>query len=107
MSAALSRSNAAAYCARMSLQATDVMGLPGCRWRIAHAWQGAENQLARYSSPDLPSDVDKAGFDTILLQPGDMLYMPRGEQCDDAAMQLRCGCLPLLKASAEDLLRLL
>ena len=62
------------------------MRLHCCRWRIAHAWQGADNQLARYSSPDLPSDADKEGFDTILLQPGDMLYMPRGAHCNDAAM---------------------
>ncbi|CAL5225676.1 g8539 [Coccomyxa viridis] len=47
------------------------------RWRIAKHWHKQENYLARYSSPDLAS-CDFSEWDDILLQPGDMLYMPRG-----------------------------
>ena len=51
-----------------------------CRWRISHSWRGKDNYLARFSSPDLP-DRDEApagNYTEVLLQPGDMLYMPRG-----------------------------
>ena len=51
-----------------------------CRWRISHSWRGKDNYLARFSSPDLPDrDEELAGnYTEVLLQPGDMLYMPRG-----------------------------
>ena len=98
----LSGPNFAAYNARTSSQAADVRTVHPCRWRIARAWQGADNQLARYSSPDLPSNVDKEDFDSILLQPGDMLYMPRGERRYVAAVWLTYWCNP---SACEDLLR--
>lgn len=48
-----------------------------CRWRIAKHWQKQENYLARYSSPDLAGD-DFSGWEDVFMQPGDLLYLPRG-----------------------------
>ena len=50
-----------------------------CRWQIARHWQNQDNYLARYSSPDLTKE-DFPEWEDILMQPGDMLYLPRGEK---------------------------
>ncbi len=59
------------------LRPVDCSGTLDRRWRVAKHWHSQENYLARYSSPDLASS-DFYEWDDILLQPGDMLYMPRG-----------------------------
>lgn len=60
-----------------------------CRWRIAKHWHKQDNCLARYSSHDLDSE-DFPEWDEVLLQPGDMLYMPRGKRKELVCTRIFC-----------------